>query len=94
MVTFESIEPLVTAVISMFTVAMIIYSIRAFTAKNLGDVTLAVDALTSTLVVILILIALYYRSSMLLIGAIPLASWIFLTDLVVSRYLEKRGGRR
>ncbi|MEM4834293.1 MAG: monovalent cation/H+ antiporter complex subunit F [Thermosphaera sp.] len=41
----------------------------------------------------LVLIAYYYRSTFLLIGVIPLATWIFILDLIVARYLEKGGGK-
>ncbi|MEO3993202.1 MAG: MrpF/PhaF family protein [Desulfurococcaceae archaeon TW002] len=75
-----------------FIIAMIIYSVRAFTSKNLADMVLAIDALTVDLVVILVLIALYYRSPYLLIGAVPLSAWIFILDLAVAKYLH-RGGK-
>lgn len=75
-----------------FAIAMLLYSIRAFTAKNLADVVLAIDALTVDLVVIFVLIALYYRSSYLLIGVIPLSAWVFLLDLAVAKYLHRGEG--
>lgn len=75
-----------------FAIAMVIYSVRAFTAKNLADVVLAIDALTVDLVVIFVLIALYYRSPYLLIGVIPLSAWVFLLDLAVAKYLYRGEG--
>lgn len=87
------LENLIPGLIALFTIAMIIYSIRVFTSKNIADATLAVDALTVDLLVILVLIAYYYRSTFLLIGVIPLATWIFILDLIVARYLEKGGGK-
>lgn len=78
----------------LFTIAMIVYSARVFTSKNIADATLAVDALTVDLLVILILVALYYKSTFLLIGAIPLATWIFILDIIVAKYLEKTGGKK
>jgi len=51
---------------------------------------LAIDALTVDLIVLMVLVALHYRSPYLLIGVIPLAAWILILDLAVARYLEKR----
>jgi multicomponent Na+:H+ antiporter subunit F len=90
MVSIETILSFTPVLAGLFTLAMIIYSLRVFTSKNLGDAVLAIDALTVDLIVLMILVALYYRTPYLLIGVIPLASWIFLLDLIVSRYLEKR----
>lgn len=80
-------------ILSLFVTAMIGYSIRVFTSKNLADAVLAVDALTVDLLVIFVLIALYYESTFLLIGVLPLATWIFILDIVTARYLE-RGGKK
>ena len=90
MVSIETILSFTPVLAGLFTLAMIIYSLRVFASKNLGDAVLAIDALTVDLIVLMILVALYYRTPYLLIGVIPLASWIFLLDLIVSRYLEKR----
>lgn len=85
------LEQFIPLLIVLFTAAMIIYSARVFTSKNIADATLAVDALTIDLLVVFILIALYYKSTFLLIGAVPLATWIFILDIIVARYLEKAG---
>lgn len=89
----ELLDQVLPLVLSLFVTAMIIYSVRVFTSKNLADAVLAVDALTVDLLVIFVLVALYYKSTFLLIGVIPLASWIFILDLIVARYLERGGSK-
>ncbi|MGB9828182.1 MAG: MrpF/PhaF family protein [Thermosphaera sp.] len=93
MVAVESLASVTPFLIGLFTVAMIVYSIRVFTSKNLGDAVLAIDALTVDLIVLMMLVALHYRSPYLLVGVIPLGAWIFLLDLIVAKYLEKRWAR-
>lgn len=90
MVEYGLLELFLPFIAGLFTTAMIIYSARVLTSKTLPDAVLAVDALSVDLVVILAIIALYYRSPLLLIGVIPLAAWVFLLDLIIARYLLKR----
>lgn len=78
-----------TVAMGLFSLAMTIYAARALTSRNLGDAVLAIDVLTVDLVVLMTLVALYHRSTYLLIGVIPLASWILLLDIAVAKYLEK-----
>ncbi|MEM2476146.1 MAG: monovalent cation/H+ antiporter complex subunit F [Zestosphaera sp.] len=88
------LDQFIPLLIALFATAMIIYSVRVFTSKNIADATLAVDALTVDLLVIFILIALYYKSTFLLIGAVPLATWVLILDIVVARYLDKIGAEK
>ncbi|MEM0085536.1 MAG: monovalent cation/H+ antiporter complex subunit F [Zestosphaera sp.] len=88
------LDQFIPLLIALFATAMIIYSVRVFTSKNIADATLAVDALTVDLLVIFILIALYYKSTFLLIGAVPLATWVLILDIVVARYLDKVGAEK
>lgn len=83
------VNNVLTVAIGLFSLAMTMYVARALTSRNLGDAVLAIDVLTVDLVVLMTLVALYYRSPYLLIGVIPLASWILLLDVAVARYLEK-----
>ncbi len=93
MVSYSVLEGVLPILFGLFTLAMIIYSLRVFTSKSVSDMVLAVDALTIDLIIIFVLIGLYYRSPYLLIGVIPLAAWILILDIVVSRYLSKGGGK-
>ncbi len=89
MVSYSVLEGVLPLLFGLFTLAMIIYSLRVFTSKSVSDMVLAVDALTIDLIIIFVLIGLYYKSPYLLIGVIPLAAWILILDIVVSRYLSK-----
>ncbi len=93
MVSYSVLEGILPLLFGLFTLAMIIYSLRVFTSKSVSDMVLAVDALTIDLIIIFVLIGLYYKSPYLLIGVIPLAAWILILDIVVSRYLS-RGDRK
>ncbi|MFZ8791782.1 MAG: MrpF/PhaF family protein [Thermosphaera aggregans] len=90
MVALEALESILPFLTGLFSLAMVIYSLRVLTSRNLGDAVLAIDALTVDLIVLMVLVALHYRSPYLLIGVIPLAAWILILDLAVARYLEKR----
>lgn len=92
MVDYGLLEFFLPILTGLFAVAMVIYVARALTSKTLPDAVLAVDALSVDLIVLLVIIALYYKSSMLLIGVIPLAAWVMLLDILVARYLERREG--
>jgi len=91
-VSYEVLEPLIPLITGLFSIAMVVYSIRVLTSRTIPDAVLAVDALSIDLLVILVLIALYYKSPMLLIGVIPLAAWVFLLDVLVARYLMRQRG--
>jgi len=94
-VSYEVLEPLIPLITGLFSIAMVVYSVRVLTSRTIPDAVLAVDALSIDLLVILVLIALYYKSPMLLIGVIPLAAWVFLLDVLVARYLmRQRGGSK
>lgn len=41
-----------------------------------------------------LLLTLYYGSQYLAIAVIPLATWVFILDVIVAKYLIRRGGRR
>ncbi|ADV65308.1 monovalent cation/H+ antiporter complex subunit F [Desulfurococcus mucosus] len=97
MVDYGLLESAIPFITGLFTAAMILYSLRVLSSKTLPDAVLAVDALSVDLVVLLVLIALYYKSPMLLIGVVPLAAWILLLDVIIARYMYKhreRGGGR
>jgi len=54
MVSYETLLGVLPVLMSLFTIAMIIYSIRVFTSKTLGSMVLAIDALVVDLVVLMV----------------------------------------
>lgn len=93
LVTLEVLDYLVPISLTLFSTAMILYTYRVFKGPTVPDMVLALDTLVADLVVVFMLITLYYGNPYLAIGAIPLASWVFLLDIIVAKYLM-RGGKK
>jgi len=93
MVSFELLDNILIIGFTLYALAMIIYSLRVFKGPTVPDTVLALDALTVDLIVLFLLIALYYRCQFLAIAVIPLATWVFILDIIVAKYLVK-GGRK
>lgn len=92
MVSVEMLNYILPPAFTIFSIAMVIYSYRVLKGPTVPDMVLALDTLVVDLIVIFMLISLYYRTPYLAIGAIPLASWVFLLDIYVAKYLL--GGRK
>ena len=80
--------------LTLYTIAMVIYSYRVLKGPTIADTVLTIDALTVDLIVLFLLLTLYYGSQYLAIAVIPLATWVFILDVIVAKYLIRRGGRR
>lgn len=80
--------PLLFAVVLLLPV--LICSVRAYLGPSAPDRVVAIDALTSVVVGILSLLAVHYRSSILLDVALVYALLAFVGTLAVSKYLESR----
>lgn len=93
LVSVEVLNYVVPVGLTLFSIAMILYVYRVFKGPTVPDMVLALDTLVVDLIVIFMLITLYYGNPYLAIGAIPLASWVFLLDIIVAKYLM-RGGRK
>jgi multicomponent Na+:H+ antiporter subunit F len=78
--------------LTLYVIAMILYSYRALKGPSVSDTVLAIDALTVDLSVIFLIITLYYKCMYLAIAVIPLAAWVFILDIMVAKYLIRRGG--
>ncbi len=95
MVAPEALNYVLPVALILFSSAMILYTYRVFRGPTVPDVVLALDTLVVDLVVIFMLVTLYYEIPYLAIGVIPLASWVFLLDIAVAKYLIKvKGGRK
>jgi len=91
----EALDYVLPIALILFSSAMILYAYRVFRGPTVPDVVLALDTLVVDLVVIFMLVTLYYENPYLAIGVIPLASWVFLLDIAVAKYLIKvKGGRK
>ncbi len=94
MVSVDMLNQLLPWFMSLFSLAMVIYTYRVLRGPTAPDMVLALDALTVDLVVLFILVALYYGTPYLAIGAIPLSAWVFILDIYVAKYLLHKSGER
>ncbi len=94
MVSGNIVEYILTAGLTLYTIAMIIYSYRALKGPTVSDTVLVIDALTVDLAVLFLLLTLYYRCQYLAIAVIPLTAWVFILDVIVAKYLVRRGGAK
>ncbi|MEM3926886.1 MAG: monovalent cation/H+ antiporter complex subunit F [Desulfurococcaceae archaeon] len=82
---------LVLAIASPFyIVAAILYSYRAIKGPTIPDIVLAIDCISYDLAVFLAILALYYRSPIMISPAIILALWAYLLDIYISKHLIAR----
>ena len=77
-------------VMPIFMTAFILYAIRAFKGPTIPDSVLAIDALTYDLAAFLVILAIFFRSPILVPVAIVLTLWVYALDIYVSKYLEAK----
>lgn len=80
---------LIPAVIAVYTVSIILLSIRAIKGPTIGDQVLAIDTITYASLVLFALFAIYLKSPLLTVVIIPLALWVYALDIYVAKYLER-----
>jgi len=85
-VIMEVVTPFI---ILVYAVSIILLLVRALKGPTIGDQVLAIDAMTYSVVTLMILIAIYLREAILVVVAIPLALWVYALDIYVAKYLEK-----
>jgi len=85
-VIMEVVTPFI---ILVYAVSIILLLVRALKGPTIGDQVLAIDAMTYSVVTLMILIAVYLREAILVVVAIPLALWVYALDIYVAKYLEK-----
>jgi len=74
----------------IYMAAFILYTIRAFKGPTIPDSVLAIDAMTYDLAAFLVILAIFFKSPILVPVAIVLALWIYALDIYISKYLESR----
>ncbi len=90
MVDETQIMNFILFVMPIFMLAFVLYSIRAFKGPTIPDTVLAIDALTYDLAAFLVILAIFFRSPILIPVAIVLALWVYALDIYVSKYLEAK----
>jgi len=77
-------------VLPIFLAAFILYCIRIIKGPSVPDMVLAVDALSFDIAAFMGILALYFKSSLLITGAIVLALWAYALDIFIAKYYEKK----
>ncbi len=87
---FSVIVNFIYALIPIYVVAFILYTIRALRGPTISDQVLAIDAMSYDLAAFLVILSILFREPILIGTAIVLALWIYSLDIYVAKYLEKR----
>jgi len=88
------LEQYLTPLIVIYLTSILIQAVRVLRGPTVPDSILALDTIVFSALVLMMIISIYYENPYLSIGVLPLAAWIFLLDIVVSRYLIRKGGER
>ena len=86
------ITTFITCVIPIFVTSIILYIIRVVKGPTIPDRNLAVDAMSYTVGVILVLLTFHFRSAagILIPCAILFMLWCYALDVYISKYLMSR----
>jgi len=71
----------------IYTLAFILYGIRAIKGPTTADIILAVDCLSFDMAAFMVVLGIYFKSIMLASGAIILALWAFMLDIYYTKYV-------
>lgn len=80
----------IVCVIPIYLTAFILYFVRILRGPTVPDIVIAVDALGYDLAVFLAVLAVLFRSPILIACPVVLALWIYALDIYVAKYLEAR----
>ncbi|WP_297536146.1 monovalent cation/H+ antiporter complex subunit F [Thermococcus sp.] len=73
----------------LYLAAFVIYALRAVRGPTVPDMILAVDCMSFDIAAFMAILALYFRSTYLIGGAVTLALWAYLLDLYVANHLAR-----
>lgn len=80
----------VTIIIPVFIASIILYLIRALKGPTIPDMVIAIDAVSYDIAVFLAVLAVYFRSPILIPCVIVLMLWAYALDIYVAKYLESK----
>lgn len=80
----------IIAVFPLFVASLVLYVVRLIRGPTIPDMILAVDCISYDLSLFMALLAIYFRSSFLIVGAISLALWAYALDLYAAKWMEGR----
>jgi len=71
----------------IYTLAFVLYGIRAIRGPTTADIILAVDCLSFDMAAFMVILGIYFKSIMLASGAIILSLWAFMLDIYYTKYV-------
>ncbi|NJD98586.1 pH regulation protein F [Thermococcus sp. LS1] len=80
---------LMKLIIPLYIAAFVIYAVRAFKGPSIPDVILAVDCMSFDIAAFMAILAVYFKSTFLVSGAITLTLWAYLLDIYVAKHLAR-----
>ncbi len=80
----------ITIIIPVFIVSIVLYLIRALKGPTIPDMVIAIDAVSYDIAVFLAVLAVYFKSPILVSCVIVLMLWAYALDIYVAKYLESR----
>lgn len=86
----ELVKTVIIAIVPIFAVAMVLYTVRAIKGPTIADMVLAIDCLTFDVCFFMAVLALYFKAPFLIACSICLALWAYIFDLYMAKYLERR----
>ncbi len=86
----EEVIHFLIVVFPIYMAAFTLYAVRAVKGPTIPDIVLALDAMTYDLAAFLAVLAIFFRSPILIPTAIVLALWVYALDIYVAKYLESK----
>jgi len=74
-------------VVALYAMAFVLYGVRALKGPTTADIILAVDCLSFDMAAFMVILAIYFRSIMLVSAAIILALWAYMLDVYYSKHV-------
>lgn len=84
------VTTVLTAIVPIFIVSIILYTIRLLKGPTIPDMVIAVDALSYDVAVFLAVLTILFKSPILISCALVLMLWVYALDIYVAKYLEAK----
>jgi len=86
----EQVTLFILVALPIYIASFTLYVVRALKGPTIPDMVLAIDAMTYDLAAFLVVLAIFFRSPILIPVAIVLALWVYALDIYVAKYLEAK----
>ncbi len=86
----EQVMLFITTIVPIFIVSIILYLIRILKGPTVPDMVIAIDAISYDIAVFLAVLAIYFKSPILISCVIVFVLWAYALDVYVAKYLESK----